>query len=239
LYDSTKHFIEKCALYIDSWRGFSNSTDAIDFLSVKDRSLWAEYRDWLKSVLYLNTIEPRYFCACVEEIRWTYWGNQNAFFAVDQWLINNTSCDSATIRRDYVEGRRQQYEYWLQHGDTTKALDTILPSMHELGLDTLLARHFLLNTSDRVEHILTSAIASPNPTKEGVVITFGLQKSSYVHIQLYDVLGTEVSSTHFEALFEVGNQAVPISLHDLPSGTYYARVITSPGDSRMVKLVKE
>jgi photosystem II stability/assembly factor-like uncharacterized protein len=79
----------------------------------------------------------------------------------------------------------------------------------------------------------------PNPAREAIIITFGLQKSSLINIQLFDVMGTEVSSAHFEALFERGNQAVPLSLRDLPAGKYYARIVTSSGEARTVKLVKE
>jgi hypothetical protein len=54
-----------------------------------------------------------------------------------------------------------------------------------------------------------------------------------------DLLGNRVSSSGFESLFEPGNKAVPISLHGLAAGTYFARVVTAYGEVQTVKLVKE
>jgi hypothetical protein len=246
-FDTLKKFITSCPFDPNVPRAFNQIASASALILPKDSMVWVNFRYWLISMLYANTVDPNYFCECVRAISGTFYYPSdtgrailhaiNLGLAVDQWLLLNTSCDTPYLWQDYQGSRWAQRQSWLN--DTSLPLDTTLPSMHELGLDTVLAKHFILNSAGSIEHILTSAIASPNPAKEGVVITFGLAKSSYVHIQLYDVLGTEVSSSHFEALFETGNQAVPISLHDLPSGTYYARIITSPGDSRTVKLVKE
>ena len=58
-------------------------------------------------------------------------------------------------------------------------------------------------------------------------------------IELFNVLGNEVSSAGFESLFEPGNKSVPLSLMGLPSGTYFARILTAYGEVQSVKLVKE
>ena len=81
--------------------------------------------------------------------------------------------------------------------------------------------------------------ASPNPVTSGTVIYFTTCKEAFVKINLFDVLGQEVTSYGFESLFEPGNKSVPISLAGLAPGTYYARILAAYGEVQTVKLVKE
>jgi hypothetical protein len=115
--------------------------------------------------------------------------------------------------------------------------------MADLGLDTLLARHSLYaSVVPQPESIILSATASPNPVSTGTIITFGLSQEAYVKINLFDILGHGVAGSGregFEGLFQPGNHEVPLSLQGLPSGTYYARILTAFGSVATVKLVKE
>ena|SRR5665213_868605 len=86
---------------------------------------------------------------------------------------------------------------------------------------------------------IDSIAASPNPVSTGTIISFGISKEAYVKIEVFDLFGNRVSSAGFESLFEPGNKAVPISLVGLPSGTYFARIVTAYGEVQTVKLVKE
>ena len=87
--------------------------------------------------------------------------------------------------------------------------------------------------------IISKAAASPNPVNSGTIISFGISKEAYVKIEVFDILGNRVSSAGFESLFEPGNKAIPISLQGLPSGTYFARIVTAYGEVQTLKLVKE
>ncbi len=86
---------------------------------------------------------------------------------------------------------------------------------------------------------LVQASCSPNPAGNNFVITFSASMEGRVIINLYDVLGHQVSSAGFEGVAEPGNLSVPMSLQGLASGTYFARIQTTYGEAQTVKLVKE
>src|ERR1043165_6487176 len=44
-----------------------------------DTNRFLPYRAWLISVLYLNTLQPEYFCACMGEIARTFQWGKNAY----------------------------------------------------------------------------------------------------------------------------------------------------------------
>jgi hypothetical protein len=250
-YDTVKKFIETC--YNDPWAPsmFQYFSAALQLLAAADSSLWLEGRQWLESVLYLNTTNPAYFCACLDAIGATFhspsdttetllWEEQNRQQALAQWEIQNTSCDTPFLQNQFYATRASQYEDWLN--DTLIPLDTTIPPLSSLGggLDTLLARHLLYsNVSWHPQSIILNATASPNPVSTGTVITFGISQEAYVKINLFDLLGHEVTSPGFEGLFAPGNHEVPLSLQGLPGGTYFARILTAYGNVATVKLVKE
>ncbi len=125
------------------------------------------------------------------------------------------------------------------HDSIATPIDTTEPTMHDLGLDSLL-QYFgelaVQNTS--AENIITNPSAFPNPTGNGTVISFGTTKEAYVIIALYNVLGQQTDSKGFQNIMQPGNHEVPISFGGLPPGTYYARIQSSFG-TQTVKLVKE
>ena len=169
----------------------------------------------------------------------------NRSLAVLKWLIDHSDCDTTMFKREYDEGRASQLETW--HADTTIGhLDTTLPPLSSLGgLDTLLAKHALFQNQKGIVYssdLITAAIATPNPTNTGPVLTFGMAQNAYVRIELYDLLGNVAArdgrSTQFEQYMSAGNHSVPIDMSALPAGTYYARIVTAYGETRTVKIVK-
>jgi hypothetical protein len=250
-FDTAKKFIETC---YDNWYApymFQYLQTAFQPLATADSSLYCPYQAWLESVLYLNTTNPEYFCACVEHFvlcpqtdtggEEEGWKELNKNLAILRWLIQNTTCDTPMIQNEFEGARASQYEQWLN--DTTVPLDTTIPPLDsaDAGLDTLLARHFLYASVSETPQpsIISNATANPNPTGEGTVISFGISQEAYVKIELFDILGHEVGSAGFESLFEPGNKSVPLSLAGLPSGTYFARILTAYGEAQSVKLVKQ
>jgi hypothetical protein len=250
-YDTLRKFVESCPWHPYAPNAFGTMDGPASHLASKDPAIWNQYREWLESVLYLNTINPQYFCACVESISGTMYSDADTTFilrlegtnrslAIIKWLLDNTDCDTAMNRMDYDQSRASQIATWKL--DTSKPLDTTLPSMHDLGLDTLLAKHALYQNQKSVKlgsDVVTSAIAAPNPTNTGTVLAFGMAQSAYVRVELYDLLGNIARNSSFEQYLGVGNHSVPIDMSALPSGTYYARIVTAYGETRTVKIVRE
>jgi hypothetical protein len=252
-FDTAKQFIETC---YNNWYSpymFNYISASLQPLATADSSLWLQARQWLESVLYLNTTNPEYFCACVKAIQGTfnspsdtsetlYWDEQNRAFAIEEWMIQNTTCDTPlTVQEALADLRDEQYEDWLNN--TSVPWDTTIPPLDSLGggLDTILAKHLLYASVSNPPQpgIISNAAANPNPANSGTVISFSIGKEAYVKIELFDVLGHEVSSYDYESLFEPGNKSVSFSLASLPSGTYFARIMTAYGEVQSVKIVKE
>ncbi len=249
-YDTAKKLVEQCTLYYpDVVSAFRFMTDAVTALGNTGKRQ-SDYYAWLKSVLYLNTTNPEYFCQCVEalagEIPIPYhiypdtgydWG-----LSIYNWLIKNTSCDTPGLSGLFYGTRETQIQTW-QNDPSQYKLDTTLPPLDSIepGLQELLEKHLLYATVSGTPppNIISNASANPNPTGNGTVISFGISKEAYIKIELFDVLGHEVSSAGFERLFEPGNKSVPLSLAGLPSGTYFVHILTAYGEVQSVKLVKE
>jgi hypothetical protein len=268
-YDTLKLFIERCANYNypDADDAFGSlSSDVQNFLNSNysyDSTIYAQYRVWLYSVLYLNTTDPGYFCACLGQIFncFSYVKNDtsnaqrimsgNIEVAFNRWLLQNTSCDSDYEWTTWQILRKQQLQLWQQDSiaGVHYPYDTTIPTLGQIGygIDTLLAKHALAIVPNQPISIITNATASPNPVSTGTVITFGISQEAYVKINLFDLLGAPVSGGRvpgsggegFEGLFAPGNHEVPLSLQGLPSGTYFARILTAYGSVSTIKLVKE
>ncbi|SRR5579883_1362904 len=245
-FDTLKRFIQSCPFNENAPRAFSMLTTAAQGTLPRDTMAWLHYRLWLESVLYLNTVNPEYFCACVEAIAQTYYSKSdtgrsyylrapNRSLTILQWLIQNTTCDTPNLATQYRTTRYYQYQLWRE--DTTAPFDTTLATLQQLGLDTVLAKHLLFVAVEKPAPTILSAIASPNPSTGGTLVTFSLDHEAYVKLELYDVLGNRVEIPPLESLFEAGNHAVSLSLHNLASGTYYVRLVTAYGEAQTVKIV--
>jgi hypothetical protein len=262
-YDTLKLFIDSCANSPSSETAFGPLFVDVENFEVPnnyslDSTIWAQYRAWLYSVLYLNTTNSEYFCECVGQIfqsfsyatndtsdhqRFTVGNEQIAF---DRWVIDNTNCsESDQDSVDIIQLRKEQHQMWIQ--DSLDGIhypyDTTVPTIPQIGygLDTLLAKHAFYESVSNLPQpgIISNATANPNPVSAGTVISFSIAKEAYVKIELFDVLGHEESSYDYESLFEPGNKSVSFSFQGLPSGTYFARIITAYGEVQSVKLVKE
>ena len=67
-----------CGKNDDSYDAFGALDDAVYEYVPEDTLRYDRYRDWLVSVLFLNTTQPFYFCACMESISGTYrYGKNN------------------------------------------------------------------------------------------------------------------------------------------------------------------
>ncbi len=261
LYDSGKKFVETC--YDDPvvTDVFSDIGNAVGYLQGLDTNLGPKYRQWLESVLYLNTTNPYYFCVCVQQISYTVsgyalasgdtgetlgWKGQNCTLAVLAWLMRNTNCDAQHLLwGEYKATRNSQRESWLN--DTTVPYDTTLPPLSSLGgLDTLLAKHFQFawvpSGGDFGKHVASYSV-SENPLHEATTLHFAITDAEYVRVEVFDILGYNTPCPSLqktgEGLFEPGPHQIPIDFSRCASGTYYLRITLGTGEVRTIKLVKE
>ncbi len=247
--DTMEHYVETCAK-VDS-----NYIEGIGLLwSAAGWSggpgFWQTLRTWLESVMGRDKSQT-WLCTMLGDIQNTYENQDpsdyNDAVAVLDYEICCSPCtthDSAYESSFWQDraGLRIQEDIVFQ--DTVRdslltPIDTSEPTMHDLGLDSLVQYFGELGVQNAsAENIITNPSAYPNPTGDGTVISFGTTKGAYVIIALYNVLGQQAASQGFQNMMQPGNHEVPISLQGLPSGTYYARIQTSFG-IQTVKLVKE
>ena len=139
IYDTLRYFVETCPRNPFASHAFVEIGTALYHLDDKTNSdaLRASYLEWLKSVFYLNTTDPEFFCQCVDQMSGTLplphdtkAGHvsraTNITLSVLQWLIQNTACDTPSIRERYTSARRTQLEQWENNKDAY-VLDTTLP----------------------------------------------------------------------------------------------------------------
>jgi len=249
-FDTAKHYIEKCANYPQSWRAFQITGQGAQGIFVHDTSIYTRYHAWLESVLYLNKTDPEYWCQCVYAIANSFTATSdtttlqkieapNRLLAVYQWLLQHTDCDTEILRREYQRARDAQYVRW-QTTDTTIALDTTLPSMSDLGLDSLLNLHFSGVAHPAIySGILNSLTISKNPFTSTTTLHFALDKMAYLKAEVYDELGRMIIGDGSGHSFDLGKHQIPFDLKSYASGAYYLRVSMGDGEVRTIKLVKK
>ncbi|MBN8587743.1 MAG: family 10 glycosylhydrolase [Rhodothermia bacterium] len=69
----------------------------------------------------------------------------------------------------------------------------------------------------------------PNPFNPTTTIQFRLEKSAYVKLTLYDMLGRQVRTLVENRLLSAGEHHVRVDAHGLPSGLYHYRLETPTG----------
>ena len=70
----------------------------------------------------------------------------------------------------------------------------------------------------------------PTPANELVNISFSLKTTGNVRINIYDILGKEISSVINNQYVESGQYTKEINISDLSSGLYKIVLITSDGE---------
>jgi len=163
--------------------------------------------------------------------------------AIWQYLIENPRC-AGNIRYDsleYSDLRQRQYHIWVDTSNDGEVFDTTIPTLHQLGLDTLLK----INAKADVHYealgpqIIGSASIMPNPTLGQATVSLSIEREAFIHIEVFDLLGEKLSGIGYEGVFETGQYTTPLDLSHLPSGAYYIRVSTANNEVRTLKLIKE
>jgi hypothetical protein len=232
-YDTLRLYIERCALDNISWYYFAKIDGAVQFMSA-DTNRFLPYRAWLISVLYLNTIQPEYFCACTGSIYSTFqYGKYKIVggLAIMDWLRkNHRECWDAVADKQYADDSATA----VQAGYDA----THLPSLDSLGLGFLL-KSGVPSPGTVGGNYLASFTSSPNPFINETHLRFHLNRMAYTTIGIYDVLGHQVWGDGKGHSLDVGDHEVVVDGSLLPEGSLYARIETGFGEVRTVKLVKK
>lgn len=110
---------------------------------------------------------------------------------------------------------------------------------------TLIIYRFVANSkvssnSSRSSQALMNAQLLNNPTNGEIAVSFEMGRAALVSFELRDVLGRAVSLPNAKfQLEQSGTHAARIPAPNLPSGTYYLRLVADGGEVRTLKLVIE
>ncbi len=245
-YDTARKFIETCPNYQGSYEGFQFTDVGIANSNLNDTARYRQYREWLISVLFLNTTDPTYFCTCIASIAGTYQYSEhkrfpNALNTIYRWMLTHHYCpnfswhkyDSLTMIENHAE--------WIGSGDSAKGkpFDTTMNTMAELGLGFLDSLTFGVNPSKTPSSTYLSDLnISPNPSHGLVTAKYSLSRQGFIQFTVFDALGRVVWSRAGESEFE-GTHELPIDLRSTPSGTYYVRIEAGFGEVKTVKIINE
>jgi len=230
-YDTLRQYIERCAVSdSNSWDVFVTLDGADQFRSA-DTNRYYQYRAWLISVLYLNTRQPEYFCACVGSLMSTYQKTVEVLALLNYLRTYHRECWGAGGDKEYTQ-------------DSTTAAHsghdpTHLPSLDSLGLGFLLKSDVTPSSSGSKASFLASFTSSPNPFIKETTLEFTLNRMAYVQLAIYDELGRLVWGDGMGSSLEAGTHDVRIDAAKFPSGTLYARISTGFGEVKTVKLIHE
>ena len=234
-YDTLRRFIESCAKTDPSPHdAFTGLNFAVSGYAPDDTTRYERYRNWLISVLYLNTTDPFYFCACLESIAETYQYypkySKTAGLAVYKYLLSIPACNTTGL----------QYQFTTDSiYDQNKGYGTEYPPLDSIGLGFLLHKAGIPTVSGIGMQYLASFTTRPNPFTVETSLNFTLNRMAYTQLAIYDVLGRLIWGDGRGSSLEAGEHTVHIDGKDLPSGMLYARISTGFGEVQTVKLVHE
>ena len=203
------------------------------------------YKVWLlDTVLHLRNDNP-WFCLAVRALATAYdndGSNDPAALAIYKFIIDNPRCASSRsyFGDDYAHIRQQQIHLWQDtaKNNDLKNFDSTLPSMHDLGLDTLLSMASVQRYDAQGPTILEDVRLLENPTVGQTSLRIRIGREAYLHIEVLDLLGRKLDGVAASGVFEPGTRTVPLNLFGLASGTYYVRIYTANNEVRTLKLLK-
>jgi len=209
---------------------------------------WIEYREWIKSVLYLNTTDPEYYCAAVDAILSTFnyidpkrGHDINGALAVAKFIMDSHKCedDNEDLGKRYANSRLQQYKLWQ---DTVKnpqltPYDTTLPTLEELGLEILRGPEMAVKfTPNRSKTILGDLTVTNNPFDRITTLNLTLNQQAYIRFEVFDELGRIVIGDGSGSVLDRGKHQFIVDGGKLNQGLYYARISTLNGEVKTLKL---
>jgi hypothetical protein len=246
-YDTIRWYIMHCYLTADPGRTFNAlqgcAGSASPLATAYGRS---QYVNWLMDTVIKLRSDDGWFCCCVEALTPGYdhyASNMPAELAILKFIIDNPRC--AGMRKGlgfaYASERQAQISLW---GDTAKNnnmknFDSSLPSMHDLGLDSLLNTASVHHYDATGPQIILDAHVTANPFETETSVSLSINREAYLHIEVLDLLGRKIEGAGYDGVFEPGNRVVPLKMSSLASGTYYVRISTANNELRTFKVEKK
>lgn len=249
-YDTLKYFVEKCApdtSFRGAYGAFTDMNGAVQFMG-GSKQRYVDYREWLKTVLYLNTVDPKYYCRAVEAIVFSYSSDQNhnedlaSQMTIVQYLIESGKCemDSATLVKAYDLRMVEWRDRW---ADTTTVdtnlvkMDTTLPTLEDLDLEILRGPEFASVNADPPSPSLLGVRVLNNPFSTSTEIEYTLGRTAQVELSVYNALGQVVWSKPFGAVEDARMHRLALGAELVP-GSYFLRIATMSGDVRTLRVIK-
>jgi hypothetical protein len=166
--------------------------------------------------------------------------NYRACRAIDRFLMDNPRCawNYDADSTDYSNLLRVQWNYWSDTA-TSGVFDSTIPTLHDLGLDTLLSFASVAVYETLGPQIIMSASITENPFQNSTSVSLSIGREAYLHIGVYNVLGQQVPGAGFDGVFEQGSRDIPINMSNAPPGAYYVRISTANNETQTLKLTKE
>lgn len=246
--DTLRYYIENCYSDPDSWRAFNPHSTSVQFKS-EDNDRWLAHREWLKTVMFLNTQEPRYYCSALISLLNSFsyidpktnsqdW---NGSVAVIDHLLGTTQCQKfeTLIRSDRAYTRDLQYRVW---ADTVRdslatPLDTTKPSLEELGMEWIRKPSAVAALPQDITRRFGAVTVSQNPFEVSSELCVELLEDGYVKLEILDMLGNQHYESSGYTHRTKGRSTITLP-ETLPAGWLIARLSTPSGEVRSVKLQK-
>ncbi|HET9135030.1 MAG TPA: T9SS type A sorting domain-containing protein, partial [Candidatus Kapabacteria bacterium] len=238
-----RRYIETCYLEKDAPGEFLEITSAVQGMEAVGDTIWPEYRDWLRSVLYLNP-DSTYFCADLAQYAGTFVPNwpkdYKSCLTILKYLADSSYCNYFHFYMTSIWESFQRYWQDTVKDATTTPFDSTLPNIDQIGQGWLrgLQRDVTSGAYDIYQNAITVFSAVKNPFTDELELHYTAIKPTVAKIEIYDALG-RMLWTDGQGYLEPREHSVRIASKDWSSGAYYARIVTLQGEVKSVKLVKE
>jgi hypothetical protein len=246
-YDTTRAYLTLCYNQQGSV-GYFTLTDGDNDHRKNDLNRYVEYREWLKSVLYLRT-DSTWYCRDVESILGTfkYYEGHGAYpngaIAGLRYILDNRKCDSA-IFTPFIQGNiNWRNEIWkdsVKDSLHSARPDTTIPSIDDIGLSILRGQQASVRPvmASRDEY-LGDLYVTENPFTRSTEVKVTVYEYGLVTFQLFDALGKEQTSNGIGQVLQPGEHTFEIDGNKIASGVYFARLSYHNGDVKTVMLRKK
>ncbi len=250
-YDTLKKFIELCAnVKIGSNKGEVAFTplDGANGYRSNDENRHVEYREWIKSVLYLN-LDTIYYCRAVESIVTTLNYNPpigrdyKAMEAVMRYVVDSGKCKLrfTDIQEILDEIHHYHHKLWqdtVQDSIATPFDTTGVPTIDDLGLSILRGQQNSVSpVAGETQRRLAFVTVERNPFTDEVALNVELNSSTMLRLDIFDELGKSVYGEGI-GFKPQGEYRFVVNGKNWSSGAYFARVSTSGGEVQTIKLIK-
>ena len=246
-FDTMQWYIRHCypkANPSQTWGAYQNSWDSNLYVPGVRDSIF----DFVLFGLGLRN-DDQWFCLGVPllEVKYYYTPgglDYRACRTIMRFLMDNPRCkwNYDADSTEYAGLLESQWNTW---SDSARGygvkFDSTIPSLHDIGLDTLLKFaagsdvHYDLETST----IMLDAHVVENPFIGQASVAMTIGREAYIHFEVFDILGQKLAKAGYEGVFEPGSREVPLNMSSAPPGTYYLRIYTANNEVRTIKMVKE